>query len=156
MFRAPGTCRYQRQRDCVLGNRQGPMVSQLVLRTTIPFSEFTAVSNPEKTSKKVIMNSPTKCSHNSSPVGEGIGRNSTKVLCAIRDDLDSEMSDRSLLSVGNWSPRLRSQTRAVAQSVVCVTVKLAALVLTGRCSHHNPKCKIGQHFLWVMVVRCGE
>ena len=22
--------------------------------------------------------------------------------------------------------------------------------------HHNPKCKIGQHFVWVMVVRCGE
>ena len=95
-------------------------------RNSLPFP------NPEKTSKKVIMNSPTKCSHNSSPGGEGIGRNSTKVLCAIRDDLDSEMSDRSLLSVGNWSPRLRSRTRAVAQSVVCVTVKLAALVVTGK------------------------
>ena len=21
---------------------------------------------------------------------------------------------------------------------------------------HDPKCKIGQHFVWVMVVRCGE
>ena len=22
--------------------------------------------------------------------------------------------------------------------------------------HHNPKCKNEQHFVWVMVVRCGE
>ena len=48
------------------------------------------------------------------------------------------------------------QAKSIALSK-CTRSRTIALFMTFLTHHHhNPKCKNEQHFVWVMVVRCGE